>query len=138
MASAGEDGTVKLWQTEDGHLLQTFEGHQSKVYSVAVSPDGQTISSAGRDGTIKFWALDGRLIATLPTQQEVISEVTFSPDGQWLASGGWDNTVALWHLENAVLLDQVERLGCTWLWHYLQTHSEVQRNTALCKLLAVK
>ncbi|QSV62527.1 MAG: hypothetical protein HEQ26_06875 [Dolichospermum sp. DL01] len=40
-----------------GNLLQTLTGHSYWVYSVAYSPDGQTLASGGRDRTIKIWRL---------------------------------------------------------------------------------
>ena len=51
LASGGgyPDNTVKLWRASDGALLRTLTGHTSYVYSVAFSPDGQTVVS-GRHG----------------------------------------------------------------------------------------
>ncbi|MEB3289810.1 MAG: AAA-like domain-containing protein [Leptolyngbya sp.] len=135
IATAGEDGTVKIWRVADGQWLQTLEGHQGKVYAVAFSPDGQRVASAGRDGTIKFWDLEGTLLATLPTHHGVISEVAFNPEGTWLASGGWDSTAALWNVQDALSLEQVEHLGCTWLQDYLQSHPERQQGLCLCNHL---
>ncbi|WP_256370254.1 WD40 repeat domain-containing protein [Dolichospermum sp. UHCC 0406] len=39
--------------------MQTFTAHSSLVFSVAYSPDGQTLASgsASSDNTIKIWRL---------------------------------------------------------------------------------
>ncbi|MEL6931340.1 MAG: hypothetical protein AAFO95_22360, partial [Cyanobacteria bacterium J06600_6] len=49
------DRTVKLWSVTTGECLQTFSGHTSWVWSVAFSPDGQTIASGSQDESIKLW-----------------------------------------------------------------------------------
>ena len=36
-------------------LLRTLTGHTNYVWSVAFSPDGQTVASGSYDGTIKLW-----------------------------------------------------------------------------------
>ena len=52
IASASNDGTVKLWESATGREVFTLRGHTSGVISLAFSPDGQHLAtgSAGRDG----------------------------------------------------------------------------------------
>ena len=40
------DGTIRVWNTEDGTLLQALKSHTQKVSSVVFSPDGKWLASA--------------------------------------------------------------------------------------------
>ncbi|MEM9119838.1 MAG: hypothetical protein AAGD09_18430, partial [Cyanobacteria bacterium P01_F01_bin.56] len=64
LASASDDGTLRLWQ-RDGTPLATLEGHTASVLDVRFSPDGQTLASASSDGTVRLWQRDGTPLATL-------------------------------------------------------------------------
>ncbi|MEM9219669.1 MAG: hypothetical protein AAGD25_35745 [Cyanobacteria bacterium P01_F01_bin.150] len=57
LASASDDGTVKLWDIESGAAIQTFSGHNALVWSVSFSPDGTRLASASSDGTVKLWEI---------------------------------------------------------------------------------
>ena len=56
LASAGEDGTVRLWDPASGQPTATLEGHTGRVNGVAFSPDGHRL---GNDGTVRLWDADG-------------------------------------------------------------------------------
>ncbi|HXZ15382.1 MAG TPA: hypothetical protein VEH77_05320, partial [Roseiarcus sp.] len=64
LASAGDDGLIKLWPKEGvGEPVVLLHG--SEVWALAVLPDGR-LASGGLDGTIKLWLVDERkLLAAL-------------------------------------------------------------------------
>ena len=58
LATSGEDGTTRLWDT-NGKQIATLKGHQGSVRSVVFSPDGKQIATSGDDGTARLWQLRG-------------------------------------------------------------------------------
>ena len=49
---------MKLWNLE-GELLQTLPGHQTMVFSLAFTADGNFLVSGGDDRTLIIWDLEG-------------------------------------------------------------------------------
>jgi WD40 repeat protein len=50
LASAGDDGTIKVWDVATGRLIHTLEGHRGHVAAVAFSRNGSRILSAAHEG----------------------------------------------------------------------------------------
>ena len=98
LASAGDDGTVRLWDPASGQPTATLQGHTDSVNGVAFSPDGRQLASASADRTVRLW--DPASDQTTATLQGHIggwvTGVAFSPDGRQLASASGDHTVRLW------------------------------------------
>jgi WD40 repeat protein len=103
LASASDDGTVRLWDARTHKQVgRPLTGHSESVDSVAFSPDGRTLASASADKTVRLW--DARshrqLGRPLTGHSESVYSVAFSPDGRTLASSSADKTVRLWDVRS--------------------------------------
>jgi WD40 repeat protein len=58
LASGSEDGSIKLWDTDQGTLEKTLKGHLNFVNSVQFSSaedKGKLLVSGSSDMTVKVW-----------------------------------------------------------------------------------
>jgi WD40 repeat protein len=53
VASAGQDGSVRVWEVGTGSLLTTRRGHTNAMWDVALSGDARYVASGSQDGTLK-------------------------------------------------------------------------------------
>ena len=103
LASASNDGSLKLWEVASGRLVWSSRD-SSDVNRLSFSPDGLVLAGAGHDSMVYLWHVaSGRLLQTLPHQSPVAA-VVWSPNGRLLVSGDRDGYVRLWavnHMEPA-------------------------------------
>ncbi|MDJ0511454.1 MAG: caspase family protein [Crocosphaera sp.] len=123
IASAGEDGTIKLWDLQ-GKLLKSWNVKSSKdqasqrIWNVAFSPNAKLLASSGEDGIVRIWNLEeiqklpNIHLKETPKHQAIqaykgyahgyVRYVSFSSDGKNLAivegEGGKGN-IGLWDLQ---------------------------------------
>ena len=106
LATAGADGTVKVWDVRTGEETLALQGHGGAVVNVSFRPDGRQIATAGVDGTVRIWdARTGEELQQLEGQTDMVVEIAYSPDGSLLASVGQDQIVNVWDATTYELLD---------------------------------
>jgi WD40 repeat protein len=79
------DGSVQVWDIEDGALLRAFGNHEGGVVAVAFSPDGATLASASLDGITKLWNVATTSLIRELEGPSATTGLAFSPDGSVLA-----------------------------------------------------
>jgi WD40 repeat protein/tetratricopeptide (TPR) repeat protein len=84
LASAGMDGTIRIWEPATDSCRQVLKGISSFVTSVAWSPDGKRLASVDWDRQVKIWdALSGQVLLHHDLSKAGQS-LAWSPDGKQL------------------------------------------------------
>ncbi|GAA5064437.1 WD40 repeat protein/transcriptional regulator with XRE-family HTH domain [Thermocatellispora tengchongensis] len=103
MATAGDEGVVRLWDTADPHRprpLAAVPAHEGGALTAAFDPGGRTLATAGVDQVIRLWDVtDPRRPAPLGVLRGhagTVRHVAFRADGRVLASASYDRTARLW------------------------------------------
>jgi serine/threonine protein kinase len=101
-AATGLHRSVASWFGGDGEdnspkPVARLHVEVGPIWSVAFSPDGNTLALAIDDGTIKLYdPKAGRVRATLRGHKGPVWSVDFSKNGELLGSASDDGTVKLW------------------------------------------
>src|SRR5207249_9404069 len=87
LASAGADGTVRVWTVPRGQETRLYRGHRDAAQAVAFSPDGMRLTSASADGTLKVWdlTLDPETADVLTSESTIeLEALAFTGEGRQL------------------------------------------------------
>jgi WD40 repeat protein len=99
--SAGDDGTVRLWNLHDKRNHRTLSQHMGVATSIAFTPDAKRLISVSRDKVVNIWCTKTwALLKELPIYEAVESIVclpvhsTASDDSFFLTAGDSGNVRA--------------------------------------------
>jgi len=99
IASAGDDGTVRVWNAATGKLVQLFCA-ESSVLCLARSPDGATLAAGTGNGWILLLQpLRGKELRRWQAHRGSVTAISFWRDGSRLASAAWDHDLAIWDVK---------------------------------------
>lgn len=109
IATAGQDGTARIWDAATGREFASLSGHKGPVKRISWSPDGQRVVTASEDGTAAIWtAPAGRLIRPLSGHAGAVQAALFGPpDGRWVATAGADGKVRIWESDTGDLVHEI-------------------------------
>lgn len=134
LASSSWDGTVKLWNLNDGTMLHSLFNGGCQSWAGAFSPDGKLIAGGDGDGKIRIWKTEtGELLSTLEVATDFsrlwVRALSFTKihyqdgDGDealYLAAGGAGVTVFDVNTGERVQMWKPKRGGnrsLSWIWY---------------------
>jgi WD40 repeat protein len=89
LASASQDGMIRIWNARTGECLREWRGHESAAHALSWHPFEERLASVGEDGTARIWdSSTGDEVSRLITTNRFIYNAVWSPDGNAIAARG--------------------------------------------------
>ena len=123
IASASDDGTIKITSAVSGEVVLELQGHDGKkVKSLAVCTDGTRMASGGEDNKVRVWdTATGTCVHVFEGHTDCVSGLSFPKDNKdLLASCSHDTTVRVWCLTTGRCLTTCEGHRCGGRWKPLR------------------
>jgi len=101
-ATAGADGTCRIFTASNFQQASAFAGHSRAVLALGMLADGQTALSAGADHSLRLWAASsGQEIRGFDNHLGIINDLALQPQREpgtlpLVATVSDDRTVRLW------------------------------------------
>ncbi|MGW4497693.1 NB-ARC domain-containing protein [Micromonospora sp. NPDC004336] len=118
--TGGYDGYLRLWDSQLLTETHAWQGHQDRISSLALAPDGSWFASSGHDASVRVWDTGtAAALATCTGHTEWVNALIVSPTARWLASSDDEGVIRLWRMPSGEA------------WHVLRGHTTMVRTLAI-------
>ncbi len=108
LATAGEEGLVRILDTATLEQTATLEPQQGELNGLAFSPDNSLLATVGDDGTGKVWDRETRRQVTgFEAFPDEVYGILFTADGQRVITTGRDPVIRIWHTQTGELTGEL-------------------------------
>ncbi|WP_372369081.1 DUF4062 domain-containing protein [Candidatus Uabimicrobium sp. HlEnr_7] len=99
--ATGVFGTIRVWETKSGRCVKKFEGHESAIFGLHMTGDGQKIISGSSDKTIRLWDANCESQISFPIgHSDNIQTASFSHCNRLLLTSSKDTDIHMWDVTN--------------------------------------
>ncbi|MCR9243643.1 MAG: serine/threonine-protein kinase [bacterium] len=96
VVAGAPDGTVRVWDSDTGTLIDQWQAHEAFVSSIAFAADGSEFLTAAEDGTLRTWRWSSRTRRhDFAGYRGWIGTAIYSGDDEVVA-GGQDPRLMIW------------------------------------------
>lgn len=121
-ATCSADGSIRLFDTEDGQFMRSMHGHTSGINDIAWSPDCQHLCSVSDDMTLRVWDVEhGECVRLMEGHTYHVTCVEFNHKGNLIITGSSDEAIRIWDALNGRCLktlsahsDPIASLDLSW------------------------
>ncbi len=97
LISGSRDETIKIWDTTNGTLINSYSGLHSNEIVALVNLKDSEIASGSRDGSIKIWKEEtGEVRLTITGHSSEVLALATLESGE-IVSGSRDETIKIWN-----------------------------------------
>jgi WD40 repeat protein len=102
MMTCSYDGSLRVWDLQNGKQIgDDWRDGESEFSTIALSPDGKTVTSGSDDGAVRLWDVEtGKVLAKWTGHESRTSSLCWHRDSGRLASGSRDGTTRVWDVES--------------------------------------
>ena len=94
VATAAADGSIRLWESATGALLDEWHGHGNAPFTVDFSGDGRSLVTASADRTARIWEADTG--AKLRGHDDWVNAAAFNPRRDEIVTASADGLARVW------------------------------------------
>ncbi|OAX36848.1 WD40 repeat-like protein [Rhizopogon vinicolor AM-OR11-026] len=97
IVSSSQDGTMCKWDCDTGLVVgKPWGSGGERIYALALSPDGKTISCGRGNGRVEMWNTDGEMSEGIWTgHSSSVRAFSWSPSGDHITSVSYDGTILI-------------------------------------------
>ncbi len=100
VVSCAGDKTVRVWDLASRQIESIKSGHEFRVWSVAVDPEGTFAVSGSTDTSVRYWKLDGGDGDSVwEEHQDSVLAVAVARDASFAVSASENGTVVMWDVK---------------------------------------
>ena len=114
IATVSWDNTVNLWKIVEGETwslkrVDTLAGHSSPIWTLAYSPDGNTLATAGSDKSIILWKLNqlNQIGTSITHMDGEVWALAATSDGSQFAAGDESGNIRIWDFKSGQLSNPI-------------------------------
>ncbi|KAI8642408.1 WD40-repeat-containing domain protein [Parasitella parasitica] len=97
MASADDQGVIKIWDSRKDKPVQTYTEHEDFIADMAFSKAHRTLIAVGGDGYLSTWDIRKPNVAAMSDQMEdELLSIALVKDGKKAVVGTQDGILTLW------------------------------------------